>query len=128
MNLYILSLFATAILFVGCIEAGEVYTSKYDNIDVDKILTNDRILSQYIKCLMDEGNCTNDGKELKTLPDALATGCNKCSEKQKSQTEKVLRHLIKNRSRDWARLKGKYDPTGEYSKKYETKVSSTQKQ
>lgn len=66
MNLYILSLFATAILFVGCIEAGEVYTSKYDNIDVDKILTNDRILSQYIKCLMDEGNCTNDGKELKS--------------------------------------------------------------
>nr|AWW17226.1 chemosensory protein 2 [Riptortus pedestris] len=104
--------------------AAEVYTSKYDNIDVDKILANDRILTQYIKCLMEEGNCTNEGRELKkTLPDALSSGCAKCSEKQRSQTEKVLRHLSKNRPRDWARLKTKYDPSGEYSKKYEGKFT-----
>nr|AXB87340.1 chemosensory protein 6 [Tropidothorax elegans] len=110
-------------LFCGAALAGETYTSKYDNIDVDKILANDRILTQYIKCLMEEGNCTNEGRELKkTLPDALATGCNKCSEKQKAQTEKVLRHLSKNRPRDWQRLKTKYDPKGEYSKKYEGKL------
>nr|QCX43093.1 chemosensory protein csp13 [Helopeltis theivora] len=110
------------IVCVGAAIAGDQYTSKYDNIDVDKILSNDRILTQYIKCLMEEGNCTNEGKELKrTLPDALATGCTKCSEKQKAQTEKVLRHLSKNRPRDWARLKGKYDPKGEYAKKYEGK-------
>ncbi|XP_014255493.1 ejaculatory bulb-specific protein 3-like [Cimex lectularius] len=106
----------------GAVLSAEVYTSKYDNIDVDKILSNDRILTQYIKCLMEEGNCTNEGRELKkTLPDALATGCTKCSDNQKTQTEKVIRHLSKNRPRDWARLKSKYDPKGEYSKKYETK-------
>ncbi|XP_014272010.1 ejaculatory bulb-specific protein 3 [Halyomorpha halys] len=113
------------VFVIGATFAAEVYTSKYDNIDVDKILSNDRILSQYIKCLMEEGNCTNEGRELKkTLPDALATGCAKCSEKQKAQTEKVLRHLTKNRPRDWARLKTKYDPTGEYSKKYEPKATT----
>ncbi|CAH1398577.1 unnamed protein product [Nezara viridula] len=53
-------------IVVGTVFAAEVYTSKYDNIDVDKILSNDRILSQYIKCLMDEGNCTNEGRELKS--------------------------------------------------------------
>lgn len=42
------------------------YTNKFDNIDVDKILNNDRILTQYIKCLMDEGSCTTEGRELKS--------------------------------------------------------------
>lgn len=42
------------------------YTTKYDNIDVDKILTNDRVLSNYIKCLMEEGPCTPEGRELKS--------------------------------------------------------------
>nr|AYP30832.1 CSP7 [Corythucha ciliata] len=105
--------------------AAELYTTKYDNIDVDRILSNDRILTQYIKCLMEEGNCTNEGRELKkTLPDALKTGCVKCNEKQKAQTEKVLRHLSSKRPRDWTRLKAKYDPTGEFSKKYEDKLST----
>lgn len=41
------------------------YTSKYDNIDVDKILGNERILTSYIKCLQDKGACTAEGRELK---------------------------------------------------------------
>lgn len=45
---------------------GQQYTTKYDTIDIDKILTNDRILSSYIKCLMEEGACTNEGRELKS--------------------------------------------------------------
>ncbi|KAK9509788.1 hypothetical protein O3M35_007024 [Rhynocoris fuscipes] len=66
MKISLVFLFTIAILFIGYLDGAEVYTSKYDNIDVDKILSNDRILSQYIKCLMDEGNCTNEGKELKS--------------------------------------------------------------
>lgn len=42
------------------------YTNKYDNVDVDKILSNDRVLTNYIKCLMDEGSCTPEGRELKS--------------------------------------------------------------
>lgn len=42
------------------------YTSKYDNVDVDKILKNDRVLTNYIKCLMEEGPCTPEGRELKS--------------------------------------------------------------
>lgn len=46
--------------------AENIYTNKYDNVDVDKILHNDRVLTNYIKCLMDEGPCTAEGRELKS--------------------------------------------------------------
>jgi hypothetical protein len=55
-----------------------------------------------------------------TLPDALLTGCEKCTEKQKSTSERVIKHLMKERSKDWARLLNKYDPKGEYKKRYES--------
>lgn len=51
---------------VYCILAEEKYTSKFDNFDVDKVLNNDRILTSYINCLLDKGNCTNEGRELKS--------------------------------------------------------------
>lgn len=41
------------------------YTSKYDNVDIDRVLNNERILTNYIKCMMDEGSCSPDGRELK---------------------------------------------------------------
>lgn len=43
------------------------YNSKYDTIDVDRILSNDRVLTSYIKCAMEEGPCTPDGRELKSM-------------------------------------------------------------
>ncbi|KAI4469136.1 chemosensory protein-related [Holotrichia oblita] len=111
-------------LVVVAIQAQNRYTTRYDSIDVDSILSNRRILTNYLKCLMDEGPCTNEGRELKkTLPDALANGCSKCNEKQKSSAEKVIRHLIKNRSNDWKRLTAKYDPSGQYRKKYEAQYN-----
>lgn len=42
------------------------YTNKYDNVNVDRILSNQRILNNYIKCLMEEGPCTSEGKELRS--------------------------------------------------------------
>nr|AKI84391.1 CSP8 [Holotrichia parallela] len=118
-----------SLIFVLCVgvlvvDAQNKYTTKYDNIDVDRILSNNRILTNYLKCLMEEGPCTSDGKELKrTLPDALANGCNKCNDKQRTTAEKVIRHLIKNRNNDWKRLTAKYDPSGDYRKKYEAQYN-----
>uniref|UniRef100_A0A8D9F7K2 Ejaculatory bulb-specific protein 3 n=1 Tax=Cacopsylla melanoneura TaxID=428564 RepID=A0A8D9F7K2_9HEMI len=109
--------------------AETTYTNKYDNFDVDKVLSNDRILTNYIKCLMDEGSCTNEGRELKkTIPDALAGGCSKCNEKQRQTSDKVINHVMSKRRTDWERLKKKYDPSGLYESKYKhliNKSSST---
>lgn len=41
------------------------YTSKYDNVDLNQILSNRRLLTPYIKCMLDQGKCTPEGKELK---------------------------------------------------------------
>ena len=42
------------------------YSTKYDDVDVERILSNGRILTNYIKCVMDEGPCTPEGRELKS--------------------------------------------------------------
>ncbi|KAF5301390.1 hypothetical protein FQA39_LY10788 [Lamprigera yunnana] len=101
------------------------YTTKYDNINVDEILQNHRVLSNYVKCLLDEGPCTAEGRELRRmLPDALSSGCEKCNSKQKQNSDKIIRHLIVNRKKDWERLAKKYDPKGDYKKRYDALVKS----
>lgn len=42
------------------------YTTKYDNIDLDQIIANDRLLNNYVNCLLDQGKCSKDGEELKS--------------------------------------------------------------
>lgn len=45
--------------------AQPTYITRYDYLDIDKILTNERILKRLIDCIMDRGPCTREGKELK---------------------------------------------------------------
>lgn len=52
------------------------------------------------------------------LPDALETGCAKCSEAQKSGITRVIKHLIDNRRDWWDELEAKYDPDGKYRAKF----------
>lgn len=42
------------------------YETKYDNIDLDELLKNDRLRKNYVKCLLNEGPCTPDAQELKS--------------------------------------------------------------
>ncbi|XP_068084033.1 ejaculatory bulb-specific protein 3-like [Anabrus simplex] len=61
---------------VAVVLAGDTYTTKYDNINVDEILGNERLRKVYSDCLMaeDDKSCPEEGKELRRdLPDALAT-------------------------------------------------------
>lgn len=95
------------------------YTSRFDNVDVDRILNTKRLFDSYFKCLMGEGKCTPDGKELKTLlPDALKTNCEKCTPKQRDGTDRVLRFIVKNKPEEWEKLRAKYDPENQYIQKY----------
>jgi hypothetical protein len=45
--------------------AAEKYTTKFDNVDVDQILKNERLLTPYMNCLLKDTNCTPDARELK---------------------------------------------------------------
>lgn len=105
---------------VVVLASAQKYTDKFDNIDVDRVLSNDRILNNYLKCLLDKGPCTQEGRELKkTLPDALKTNCEKCSEKQKTSSRKVISHLEDRKPQEWKKLLDKYDPEGIYKSKFE---------
>lgn len=53
------------IVIVSGIDCDDTYDGKYDNVDIDEILKSERLLTNYVNCLMDEGPCTEDGRELK---------------------------------------------------------------
>lgn len=46
----------------------EEYTHRFDNIDVDQILHNERLLKRYVDCLMDKPDvrCPAEAVELKS--------------------------------------------------------------
>lgn len=64
---YSLAVF-TIFVVLFCIATAypQKYTSKFDSVNVDAILANDRIVNNYIKCLLDKGACTQEGRELKS--------------------------------------------------------------
>lgn len=86
--------FIIAIAFVTIGSCEETYDLKYDNVDVDEILKSERLLSNYINCLMNEGPCTEDGRDLKEiLPNAISTDCEKCTEKQRIGSAKIMHFM-----------------------------------
>lgn len=48
------------------ISADDKYTTKYDNVDLDEILSNERLLKKHHECLMERGVCTKELVELKS--------------------------------------------------------------
>nr|QFU27926.1 chemosensory protein 11 [Apolygus lucorum] len=117
MKIFLFSLLLVSVATV--VLCAEVYPDKYDSIDLDEILSNQRLYQKYFDCVMGKGKCTPDGTELKDkIPEALQNECAKCSEKQKKGAEKVLRFLITEKKDDFKLLEEKFDPEGKYRKKF----------
>jgi len=53
-----------SLMFSGLV-SGTEYSDLYNNIDVDAIINSDRLLNQYMNCVLDKGPCTADGRSLK---------------------------------------------------------------
>ncbi|XP_055379986.1 ejaculatory bulb-specific protein 3-like [Condylostylus longicornis] len=107
------SLFIAVILCFAGVIAAQTYTNRFDTVDVDAILSNQRILNNYIKCILEKGPCTAEGRELKKLlPDALATDCSKCTQTQRSNSDKVISHLKAQKPNEFKQILKKYDPEG----------------
>ncbi|KPJ05754.1 Ejaculatory bulb-specific protein 3 [Papilio xuthus] len=114
-----LLLFSLLTLFVVSF-ANEQYTDRYDNINIDEILSNKRLLTSYIKCILDKGRCTPEGKELKLhIKDGMQNSCSKCTDFQKNGARKVVKYIRANEKESWEEMKKKYDPKDEYKEKYE---------
>lgn len=39
--------------------------SRYNNLNIDQILSNERLVTNYVECLMSRKPCTPEGKDLK---------------------------------------------------------------
>ncbi|KZC11372.1 PREDICTED: ejaculatory bulb-specific protein 3-like [Dufourea novaeangliae] len=83
--------------------AEELYDDKYDDIDINEILSNERLREQYYKCFMDTAPCvTADAVFFKAnLPEAVATQCKKCTEKQKNTFDVMADWYNKNQPDKW---------------------------
>ena len=108
-----------AVLILSCLVAysfaADKYSSKYDNFDVDTLIANDRLLKAYINCFLDKGRCTPEGSDFKkTLPEAIETTCEKCTQKQKANIRKVIRAIQAKHPKQWDELVKKNDPTGKH--------------
>lgn len=58
-----------AVLLLGVLSTvvlAQNYPNKFDNVNIETVLSNDRVLSNYIKCLLDKGACTREGRDLKS--------------------------------------------------------------
>ncbi|XP_032666719.1 ejaculatory bulb-specific protein 3-like [Odontomachus brunneus] len=90
-------------LFMCVFAAEELYSSKYDDIDIQNILTNDRLRNQHRKCYMDLGPCTtSDMRFYKDfIGEAIVTKCKKCTEKQKKNLEILTEWYITNQPKQW---------------------------
>lgn len=43
------------------------YSTKFDSIDLEAVISNDRLFDNYIECLLEKGKCTAEGEELKSM-------------------------------------------------------------
>ncbi|XP_013137233.1 PREDICTED: ejaculatory bulb-specific protein 3-like [Papilio polytes] len=99
------------------------YTDRYDNINIDEILANERLFVPYVHCLLDKGRCTPEGKELKShIKEALENNCAQCTPPQRTRSRQVIGHLINHEPTFWKELCEKYDPTNKYTRKYEQEL------
>ncbi|CAK1584489.1 unnamed protein product [Parnassius mnemosyne] len=113
--------------YVSAVPSG-TYTDRYDNINLDEILSNRRLLIPYVHCILDKGKCTPEGKELKShITEAVENDCAKCTEKQREGTRKVIGHLINHEKEFWQQITAKYDPTHKHSAKYEKELTAAVK-
>ena len=60
---YIIALVFAALVAVARAQSGDKLP--LENVDVDNVLKNDKLVQRYIGCLLDTGRCDTNGKELK---------------------------------------------------------------
>ncbi|VVC97649.1 unnamed protein product [Leptidea sinapis] len=90
MNLLILSVLVVMIAATSA----EQYTDRYDNINIDEILTH--------------------------IIDAIQSSCSKCTEMQRKMSRKVVNFIKEQEKTFWEDLKHKYDPGDVYKPVYES--------
>nr|ALG36155.1 chemosensory protein 2 [Sclerodermus sp. MQW-2015] len=100
------ALLALATIAFVCGQEEELYSDRYDYIDADDILKNERLRNQYYKCFYGSGPCvTADAKFFKNnFGEAIVTKCKKCTQKQISNFDKMIVWYNENAPDQWEAL------------------------
>ncbi|XP_046420681.1 ejaculatory bulb-specific protein 3-like [Neodiprion fabricii] len=95
-----------AVVFLAMAATEELYSDKYDDITVLELLQNEPIRKRYYECFLGTGPCvTADAEFFKEhLPEAVVTGCRKCTEKQKMDFDTMTVWFIENKPDEWQTL------------------------
>ncbi|XP_061514476.1 uncharacterized protein LOC1277892 isoform X1 [Anopheles gambiae] len=118
-------LLASVVLaFLDFVKSQEVartlYSTRYDNLDIDTILASNRLVTNYVDCLLSRKPCPPEGKDLKRiLPEALRTKCARCSPIQKENALKIITRLYYDYPDQYRALRERWDPSGEYHRRFE---------
>ncbi|XP_019888635.1 ejaculatory bulb-specific protein 3 [Ooceraea biroi] len=127
-------------IMLACIFAKpiELYSDKYDYIDIWTVLKNNRLRQQYYQCFTGDGPCTTAParhfkgtymkrkKEIKDtiihmfytyhienyLPHAFATQCKRCTEKQKEMFAAIVAWYVTHSPKEWQHLVKKLEERG----------------
>ncbi|XP_066603692.1 putative odorant-binding protein A10 [Prorops nasuta] len=99
-------LFIASVILVALAEKIQLYTDKYDHIDADAILENERLRNQYLNCYLGSGPCLSpDAKFLRdTFPEALATKCKRCTQRQSLFFEKITLYFTEKEPATWNKI------------------------
>ncbi|XKL59762.1 hypothetical protein PGB90_000778 [Kerria lacca] len=92
-------------------------TDRLDALNIDEVLKNTRLFNSYVKCMLETGPCTAEGRELKReVLEVLHTACSNCTSKTKTRLKKTfLRLKSDSRFREsYKRVLEKYDPDKKY--------------
>ncbi|KYN27880.1 PREDICTED: ejaculatory bulb-specific protein 3-like [Trachymyrmex cornetzi] len=100
-----LSLIVTIIVVaLACVYAEkEFYSSRYDDVNIQEILENEKLRAQYYNCFLGTAPCkTADAKFFAgVIGEAMQTQCRKCTEKQKNLLDTLVDWYTKNRPEEW---------------------------
>ncbi|XP_072942747.1 ejaculatory bulb-specific protein 3-like [Epargyreus clarus] len=96
------------------------YDEMFDKIDIDKILADDALFTEYVECFLDKGPCKAElaVEFKKIIPEIISEACGKCTTEQKGKVRKLVNALYEQKPNKAIAFHQKYDPTGEYEPKF----------
>ncbi|XP_001947629.1 ejaculatory bulb-specific protein 3-like [Acyrthosiphon pisum] len=95
------------------------FLSTLEKIDIDQILNNHRLMSNNVKCFLNEGPCTAQLREMKKmLPALVKDSCASCTKEQKNIIKKSMEAIQARRPNEYKQVSKFFDPEGKYQKKF----------
>ncbi|XP_047118415.1 uncharacterized protein LOC124798926 [Schistocerca piceifrons] len=119
MKCHVALLLCASLAFVAAAE--EKYAATFDSLDLKEVLSDETRVQDAMRCLLEEGDaaCRPAAKALKkVLPEIVRTDCAKCTETQLKKIGGFFGEISHRHPDLMKKLLDKYDPSGEYRKKY----------